>query len=76
MHVVLVQTAIADYRNAFVQSLVQRLGSSIEIMVGEKYFEESTKTSNYVLNLPTTKKVEKFFRSKWEVSKYQAWENL
>lgn len=61
MSIVLVQTAIADYRNAFVSHLVEELDGSVEIFVGEKYFEDSTVTSDYVLSLPNTTKITNLF---------------
>ncbi|WP_428820438.1 glycosyltransferase family 4 protein [Microbulbifer sp. MCCC 1A16149] len=40
----LVQTAIGDYRQKVMDELVARLGSDLFVLVGNEYFEESTKT--------------------------------
>ncbi len=55
--VMLLQTAIADYRNSFIAKLVEEIGTDFEIVVGERYFEPSTQTSQYVRSLPCTKTI-------------------
>lgn len=49
--VVLLQLAIADYRNAFMRSLVASV-PGLEVQVGEHYFEPTTRTSAVVKSLP------------------------
>jgi len=64
MKVILLQTAIADYRNKFIETLSQKYKeNNIEFIIisGEKYFEESTKTSDFVLSLENTKKARNVF---------------
>ncbi|HDS8109074.1 TPA: glycosyl transferase, partial [Klebsiella quasipneumoniae subsp. similipneumoniae] len=57
MLIVLTQMAIADYRNQFIRHLVDAMNDrdmQFKIVVGEGYFEESTKTSKFVLSLEET----------------------
>lgn len=57
MLIVLTQMAIADYRNQFIRHLVDVMNDrdmQFKIVVGEEYFEESTKTSKLVLSLDET----------------------
>lgn len=49
--IILLQLAIADYRDCFMRSLIDSI-PGIEVQVGERYFEPSTRTSDAVLALP------------------------
>lgn len=69
MLIVLTQMAIADYRNQFIRHLVDVMNDrdmQFKIVVGEEYFEESTKTSKLVLSLDETTviKILFFFKRK------------
>lgn len=55
LNLVLVQTAIADYRDQFIDECLSRadtMSINFSIIVGREYFEESTKTSRFVLSSP------------------------
>ncbi|HDH0371309.1 TPA: glycosyltransferase family 4 protein [Klebsiella variicola subsp. variicola] len=64
MLIVLTQMAIADYRNQFIRHLVDVMNEhdmKFKIIVGEEYFEESTKTSRFVLSLENSKVIKNSF---------------
>ncbi|HCE8951672.1 TPA: glycosyltransferase family 4 protein [Raoultella ornithinolytica] len=64
MLVVLTQMAIADYRNQFISHLINTMynhGDEFKIFVGKEYFEETTKTSEYVLSVDNTTVVKNVF---------------
>ena len=64
MLIVLTQMAIADYRNQFIRHLVDVMNDrdmQFKIVVGEEYFEESTKTSKLVLSLDETTVIKNSF---------------
>jgi glycosyltransferase involved in cell wall biosynthesis len=42
--IVLCQTAVPDYRQAFLEVLLSRLGPQFRVYAGEEYFDRSTKT--------------------------------
>jgi glycosyltransferase involved in cell wall biosynthesis len=58
---ILLQTAIADYRNSFINNVSKIFGDSFKINVGPRYFEESTTTSKYVLEQDYTKEIKNIF---------------
>lgn len=67
MLIVLTQMAIADYRNQFIRHLVDVMNDrdmQFKIVVGEEYFEESTKTSKLVLSLDETTVIKNSFSLK------------
>jgi glycosyltransferase involved in cell wall biosynthesis len=59
--IALLQTAIADYRDAFITELSDRLDGSFLIFTGRQYFEPSTQTSAVVVALAHTRIVENWF---------------
>lgn len=64
LSLVLVQTAIADYRDQFIAECLRRtedLPCKLSIVVGREYFERSTKTSSFVLSRAETVVVENRF---------------
>jgi len=58
---ILLQTAIADYRNSFIKNVSMIFGDNFKIYVGPRYFEQSTTTSKYVLDQRYTKEVKNIF---------------
>jgi glycosyltransferase involved in cell wall biosynthesis len=63
-NVILLQTAIADYRDNFISGILDEANKrnyNLKIICGTEYFEVSTQTSNYVRNLPSTNLVSNFF---------------
>lgn len=58
---ILLQTAIADYRNSFIDSAETIFNDDFKIYVGEHYFEPSTRTSEHVLGKPYTHKISNYF---------------
>jgi hypothetical protein len=57
---ILLQTAIADYSNSFIQNVSNIFDNDFKIYVGLRYFEEST-TSKYVLEQNYVKEVKNIF---------------
>lgn len=63
-NVVLLQTAIADYRDQFIDECLRRADErsiDISIFVGYEYFESSTRTSSFVLSRPEVVVVKNIF---------------
>ena len=57
MKIILIQTAIADYREKFIECLNKKYrseGVDFKVITGVSYFEETTKTSDYVLSQKNT----------------------
>lgn len=51
MKIVLVQTAIADYRDSFISKLTEtasKHGDKLSVIAGDQYFEATTRTSDFV----------------------------
>lgn len=64
MKVVLLQTAIADYRDQFIGEIVSsvtRKKDDLIIYVGNEYFDPSIRTSDYVRGLKETQLVKNWF---------------
>jgi len=59
-HVLLTQVAIADYRDAFISLLLNRV-PQLKVQVGESYFEQSTRTSSFVKSMPSTQTIKNHF---------------
>jgi glycosyltransferase involved in cell wall biosynthesis len=62
--VVLLQTAIGDYRSELLSILCKELGSSFEIVVGDNYFDESVKTNFFALPQTNVRRIENIFLGK------------
>jgi len=58
---ILLQTAIADYRNSFIDNIAKLIGNEFKIYVGSRYFEESTTTSSYVLEQSFSNEIKNIF---------------
>jgi len=56
-HVVLLQLAIADYRDAFMRLLLSSV-DGLEVQVGEHYFDASTRTSAAVLAMKGVRRID------------------
>lgn len=55
---VLVQMSMGDYRDAFVRTLLEELDGEVEstFFIGDHYFGKTTRTSDYIRNLPERKR--------------------
>lgn len=72
--VVLLQLAIADYRDAFMRLLVASV-PGIDVQVGEHYFERTTCTSAMVMALPGVRRIRNCYllgRAAWQLLDWHA----
>lgn len=68
--IILVQTAIADYRDKFIEHCIERSESlqvDFKIFSGLEYFENTTRTSKYIISRNTTKVFRNLFILKRKV---------